>query len=69
MVVEGGVTDVEPEAATVPIAGEMVTLTAFVVVQVSTAVSPASRDVLLALNALITGGATCPGITPGISGG
>ena len=56
MIVAVGVTVVEPEAATVPTAGDMVALLAFVVVQVRIAVSPASIEDLLALNELITGG-------------
>jgi len=69
LVVEAGVTDVEPEAATVPIPGEIVTLAAFDVAQVNTAVSPASIEALLALNELTTGGYTRTGVSPGISGG
>ena len=51
-----GVTVVEPEAATVPVPGDIVALLAFVVVQVRIAVSPASIVDLLALNELIMGG-------------
>ena len=55
MVVAVGVTVVEPEAATVPTPGDIVTLLVLVVVQVSIAVSPASIEDLLALNELIEG--------------
>ena len=50
-----GVTVVEPEAATIPTPGDIVTLLAFVVVQLRIAVSPTSIEDLLALNELITG--------------
>ena len=68
MIVDAGVTDVEPEMATAPISGDIVTLLVFVVVQVSIAVSPASIEDLLALNELITGELIGPGVSPGISG-
>jgi len=55
VVVVAGVTVVEPEAATVPTPGDMVTLLALVVVQVRIAVSPVSTEDLLALKELITG--------------
>jgi len=55
VVVVAGVTVVEPEAATVPMLGDMVTLLALVVVQVRIAVSPVSIEDLLALKELITG--------------
>ena len=65
-----GVTVVEPEAATVPTPGDIVTLLALVVVQVSIAVSPASIEDLLALNELIEGGLyTGAGVRSGMSGG
>jgi len=63
------VTVVEPEVATVPTSGDIVTLIAFVVVQVSMAVSPISMEDLLALNELIIGGEAGSGDRPGISGG
>ena len=56
VLVAAGVTVVEPEAATDPTPGDMVTLLAFVVVQVRVTVSPASIEDLLALKELITGG-------------
>ena len=68
MIVEPGVTDVEPETATAPISGDIVTLLVFVVVQARTAASPASIEDLLALNELITGELIGPGISPGMSG-
>jgi len=68
MVVDAGVTDVEPETATAPIPGEMVTALVLVVVQVRTAVSPASIEDLLTLKKLITGGLGGTGSNPGISG-
>ena len=55
MVVAAGVTVVEPEVATAPTSGDIVTLIAFVVVQVRIAVSPTSIEDLLAMNELITG--------------
>ena len=56
MVVDAGVTDVEPEVATAPMSGDMVTLLVFVVVQVRRVASPTSIEDLLAVNELITGG-------------
>ena len=53
--VAAGVTVVEPEAATAPTPGDMVTLLTFVVVQVKVAVSPASIEDLLVLKELIIG--------------
>jgi hypothetical protein len=50
-----GVTVVEPEAATEPTPGDIVTLLALVVFQVRIAVSPSSIEDLLVLNELITG--------------
>jgi hypothetical protein len=47
---------VEPEVATEPTPGDMVTLLVLVVFQVRVAVSPSSIEDLLALNELITGG-------------
>ena len=63
-----GVTVVEPEAATEPTPGDMVTLLVLVVFQVSTTVSPTSIEDLLALNELITGAGTGSGIRSGIYG-
>ena len=59
----------EPEAATDPTSGDIVTLLALVVVQVRIAVSPLSMEALLAPNELTTGGETFSGAKPGISGG
>ena len=64
-----GVTVVEPEVATIPTPGDIVTLLAFVVVQVRVAVSPASIEALLALKELIMGGEIGSGVRPGMSGG
>ena len=50
-----GVTVVEPEEATFPTPGDIVTLVALVVVQVRIAVSPDSMDDLLVLKELIIG--------------
>jgi hypothetical protein len=69
VVVPVGVTDVEPDAPTVPMFGEIVTLTAFDVVQCRTAVSPMPMEALSELNELITGGYTGAGVNTGISGG
>ena len=69
MVVTVGVTVVEPEVATVPTSGDIVTLLAFVVVQVRMAVSPASKEDLLALKELIEGGEIGSGVRPGMSDG
>ena len=63
-----GGTVVEPEAATEPTPGDMITLLALVVFQVRVAVSPSSMEDLLALNELITGGYTGSGIGPGMCG-
>ncbi len=62
-------TVVEPEAATAPTPGDIVTPLAFVVVQVKIAVSPASIEDSLALNELINGDLTGPAVRPGMSGG
>ena len=59
----------EPEVATDPTSGDMVTLLALVVVQVRTTVSPLSIDDLLELNELTTGGGTGSGVKSSISGG
>jgi hypothetical protein len=56
VVVVVGVTVVEPEAATEPTPGDMITLLALVIFQVRVVVSPCSMEDLLALNELITGG-------------
>ena len=64
-----GVTVVEPEAATVPTPGDMFTLEALVVVQVSTTVSPDCMVDLLALKELIVAGLYTGGVMSGISGG
>jgi hypothetical protein len=69
VVVVAGVIVVEPEAATVPTPGDIVTLLAFVVVQVRIAVSPASIEDLLALKELITGEQIGSGVGRGMSGG
>ena len=58
----------EPEVATEPTSGDIVTLLALVVVHVRIAVSPLSIEDLSALNELITGGETFSG-AKGISGG
>jgi hypothetical protein len=74
MVVVVGVAVVEPEAATAPTPGDILTLLAFVVFQVSTAVSPASIEDLLTLKEFMTGDGVGAGvgdgiIIPGMSGG
>jgi hypothetical protein len=56
VVVALGVTVVEPEAATVPTPGDMVTALVLVVVQVRIAVCPESMEDIFALKELITGG-------------
>jgi hypothetical protein len=55
-VVADGVTVVDPEVPTVPIPGDMLTLLALLVVQVSVTVWPSSTEGKFALNELITGG-------------
>lgn len=55
-VVADGVTVVDPEVPTVPIPGDMFTLLALLVVQVSVTVWPSSTEGKFALNELITGG-------------
>ena len=69
MVVTVGVTVVEPEVATIPTSGDIVTLLAFVVVQVRMAVSPVSKEDLLALKELIEGREIGSGVRSGMSGG
>ena len=55
IVVCAGVTVVEPDVPTAPIPGVIVTLLAFVVVQVRVTVCPTSIDDALALKELIAG--------------
>ncbi len=59
----------EPDTATAPTSGDIVTLLVFVVVQARIAVSPTSIEDLLALNELITGKLIGDGVSPGRSGG